>query len=325
MGDFDPDQPLLAPAESPAPEERDPVWSGRVFTRSEATSDSTGDEDRRYLRSWSGVDVRGDNPFGLGGRFRFRGDLSYRDVSVEGESESETIWRVDRLSYALGGRADDRWRVELGRFLHSEFAQFGVIDGVELIHQFSGGSRLGASVGLLPQWLDQREYDGDSQAALFYRWASSPARTVELGVGYQKTWHDAEPDRDFLVGTLDAWLGRRTSLRMSAGVDYYDADAQVKDLGFELNRGLRLARPPLRGARGRRALRFVLPLARARARAVPPPPVIETLRSQRVGRVGTNAWWTFTPGRDPARGASRAGRTRRTPAATPTCASSCAT
>jgi len=232
VGTWAPGQPLLAPARSPAPDERDSDLRGRVFTRFLYTDDAHGE--RTYGRMWTGTDLTWSNPFDGGGAVRFKGDVSYRDYMTGSRTEDETITRIQRFSYVLGGRQTDARRVEVGRFLSSMFPEFGLIDGVEYIQRFEGGDQLGGSVGFIPDYQDDLAATDDLSTALFYRWVEGPAEEVALAAGYQKTWHNGQADRDLLAGSAQWLIGPQTTFRSTVLVDYYDSTAQLESQGFEL-------------------------------------------------------------------------------------------
>ena len=227
-----PGKPLLAPAVSPTAEERDSDLNGRLFTRAQYTDDKLGD--RTYMRWWTGVDLDWSNPFQQGGEIRFKGDVSFRDYMTGSRTEDETLTRIQRLSYALGGRYGDQNRVEFGRFLSTVFPQFGLIDGVEYIRRFESGSQLGGSIGFMPDYNDELMTADDLSTALFYRWVSGPDEQVALGAGYQKTWHGGTADRDLFAGNGQWIISPDTNLRGTVLVDYYDGTAQLESEGFEL-------------------------------------------------------------------------------------------
>jgi hypothetical protein len=288
VGPWAPGKPLLAPARSPDPEDRAPELRGRLFTRYEYTEDRQG-SGREYQRSWTGLDLDYDNLFGRAGQVRFRGDVSYRDFISGSNRADETFTRIQRLSYREGLSIDDPHRIEFGRFLHSEFPQFGLIDGAEYVHRFSGGSRLGASFGMLPDGTDELDSSDDVAASLFYRWASNRTEALTLGAGYQKSWHRGEADRDLLAGTLDWAIGEFTDLRASALVDYHDSTAVIESEGFQLT--------DLNVFLGHRfenqagvsvfASHTDWPELLRDEFPVPPP---ETIADQRVSRAGVRGW-----------------------------------
>jgi hypothetical protein len=232
VGDWAPGKPLLAPATSPAPEERPSDLNGRVFTRYQYTDDAQSD--RTYARWWNGVDLDWSNPFERGGSLRFKGDLTYRDYMTGGSSTDETQLRLQRFSYAVGGNYGEKNRIEVGRFLSTLFPQFGLLDGVEYVRRLEGGDQVGGSIGFLPDYNDDLSASDDLATSVFYRWVSGPEEKLALSTGYQKTWHSGTADRDLLAGTLNWIAGPSTTVRASTLIDYYDSTAQLESSGFQL-------------------------------------------------------------------------------------------
>ena len=227
--------PLLAPVYGLEPEDRDVRLRGRVYTLFELR-DSGEPVDQRYLTSRTGVDVTAENPFGRGGELG--ADLDYHVRSADGDEgtdEEDAFLTVNRLYYRWGGLRGRPHRVQAGRFQQHEFPELGILDGVEYGYRFDSGSRLGASVGLLPEFRDELSTGDDVQAAFFYRYAAGEDERFSAGLGYQKTWHGGEADRDLLLANA-RWTGRRAYLQTTAWVDYYDASEDFKSEGLELTR-----------------------------------------------------------------------------------------
>lgn len=288
-----PGKPLLAPATSPDAEDRAPDWNGRVFSRAQYTDDKQGD--RTYTRWWTGMDLDWSNPFAQGGEIRFKGDVSYRDFMTGSRTDDETLTRIQRLSYTLGGRYTDQNRVEFGRFLSTVIPQFGLIDGVEYVRRFENGSQLGGSIGYLPDYVDELVTTDDLSTALFYRWVDGPAEQVALSVGYQKTWHDGNADRDLLAGNAQWIISPETSLRGSVLVDYYDSSAVLESTGFELTElhASLNQRIGIGAGAGLYVSYFDWPELLKDEFPVPQPEIIS---DQKVARGGANAWTRVAEG-----------------------------
>jgi hypothetical protein len=205
-----------------------------VFSSLDYTQDS-GTADQTYTNLRTGVDLNVENPFGRGDALDLEADVLHRSVdSDEGEDGSETELVVERLSYLRGGRRGEANRFEFGRFLHHEFPEFGLLDGVEVMHRFETGSRAGISLGFLPEPTDTLSTGKDAQVALYYRYVLDEDETLALGTGYQKSWHEGQADRDLLVGNV-AWTpALRARISASAWLDYYTSSDATKDPGFEL-------------------------------------------------------------------------------------------
>jgi len=226
-------QPLLAPAHGLAPEERPRRFRAELFSALDLTRDDAGDEPRDLAATTLGFSSRLENPFRHGGELHLEAELYARSSELDGESEQDSRFRLERASYAWGGVRGARDRGEVGRFLQREFPEFGFLDGVEYVRA-SGPHRLGASFGFLPLPDDTFSSGDDLGAALFYRRASDEARTFSFGGGYQKTWHEGAADRDLLVGELELHPGERTSLFASTLVDLYTSGDTLKSSGPEV-------------------------------------------------------------------------------------------
>lgn len=231
---WDTDVPLLAPAHAREPEERERTWHGRIFTGYDYTND---DQYGSTYEIWrSGVDFEAENPFSRGGQLRFEADYFSRRADVEdGQGDSESRLRIDRLSYRWGGlrgRPND-W--EVGRFLHKEFPELGVLDGGEYVHRLGSGSRMGVSLGFLPEPTDEFKTGDDFEVALFHRFVSDESETFSFGTAYQKTWHEGAADRDLLVNTLEYHPNRNTSVHTTTWVDFYTSGDTRKNASLELS------------------------------------------------------------------------------------------
>jgi len=231
--EWEDDVPLLAPVSSRTPEERDIDVRGRVYGRVDYTDDTRFDQ--QFTSGDVGLEVDVENPFGHGNSLgiEVEGYGQYADLD-ESDDDSDTRLRIDRASYrrdVLRGRPTG-W--EVGRFLHSEFAELGLIDGAEVVHRTEGGDRFGASLGILPLPDDTLSDDGDVSASVFYRFVAGEDERFSLGTAYQKTWHDGNADRDLVIATLDAYPSRAVSLYGTAWIDYYTSGDDPKSKGFQL-------------------------------------------------------------------------------------------
>jgi hypothetical protein len=226
--------PLLAPAFSQKPEERQRKLEGRVYLQGNGTWDQLNDG-RRYFLGAVGTDMRLENPFGQGGELELDAQFFHRVASVPGatdDDESSALLR--QFSYSFGGTPEQPSRFEFGRFLQNEFSELGVLDGVEWSRRSDSGSRFGASVGAMPEPTAEMDTGDDTQAAVFYRYAADPDERFLLGAAYQNTWHKGEQDRNLFVGTLDYNPPGKISLRSSVWIDYYGSEDSIKTSTFEL-------------------------------------------------------------------------------------------
>lgn len=229
---FTEDMPLLAEVKVPTPEERPLQFSGRWYTTYEMTSDDEG-EGRDYDFLAAGLDLRWENPFERGGGLHLDMEYDRRSVDLPDEgSESEDFLRLERLSYAWGGTREVPRGWEVGRFLQHGMPQFGVLDGVEMIHRRDNGDRFGGSLGLMPEPTADFETGDDVQAAGFYRWVRGEREELSFATGFQKTWHEGESDRDLFVADLRYYPVTGWNAAASAWVDWYSGE-EAKSDGLE--------------------------------------------------------------------------------------------
>ncbi|MDZ4773849.1 MAG: hypothetical protein SGI72_12030 [Planctomycetota bacterium] len=229
------DKPLLAPAFGLRPEERERRVRGRAWLQSQYTRDSEGGS-RTYSNSSVGVDATMENPFGRGGELRIGAAGWSRSFDVESENDQDTQsrFRLNRLSYTVGGTEDHPTRWNLGRFLQSGLPEFGLLDGAEWNRRLSNGDEFGVSIGAMPVPTSSLSTFDDVQAAAFYRRALDDEHKSSVGLGYQNTWHDGEQDRNLLLAEARFEPGRSVSIRSTAWLDMYGSEDEIKGSGFEL-------------------------------------------------------------------------------------------
>ncbi len=228
------EMPLLAKVRPFRPEERDPYWYGRAWTSFDYATNSEDDRSDVYFRA--GADATLENAFGLGGRLTLDAEWIHRDTDVPDDDDDDTGSRfvLDRASYAWGGNRFAPDRFEVGRFLHSEFPEFGVLDGFEWNRRLAGGGSFGTSVGFLPEWDTLSEEGDDQELAVWYRWARDESEELSLGAGYQKTFHDFDADRDLLV-LKAAWVPPHSwTAQATAWIDVYGSGDEAKGSGAEV-------------------------------------------------------------------------------------------
>ena len=231
---FDPNQPLLAPAQGLSNAERERRWSGRVFASGDWTrADVGGSQD--YMLARTGLDLTVENPFGRGGALEFDGELYHRAQSLyDAGDDSQTHGRVDQLSAWWGGVRGDERRVEVGRFLQHEFPEFGLLDGGEVTWRTGDGNRFGVSAGMLPEVDPERTTGEDVAVSAYYRYVVGEDEHAALGAGVQKTWHRGSADRDLVIVNGHWRDGKHWSVYGSTWVDFYTSDDVTKSAGPEL-------------------------------------------------------------------------------------------
>jgi len=232
--DWTPDKPLLTPMVVVHPNRRDPSIQARLVIQGFLTETDSIRADHFYR---AGVDWEGENLFGRGGQLHFDAEANLSDTDLpDGDDESSTNLRVDRLSYVLGGTRFSPMRLESGRFLQYGMPEFGVLDGAEWSQRLEDGSSYGFSAGYQPA--PDRDYrsGNDFQLAGYYRWVSDVDERLVAAGGFQKTFHNGAADRDLLVGSL-SWLPPRGwDAHLNAWVDLYGSNEAARGAGPALTR-----------------------------------------------------------------------------------------
>ncbi len=231
--EWEPGMPLLAEVGVVRPEERIRQLSGRYWLTADTTFATLDDRSDGFYRA--GVDVLLENPFMQGGALHFDGELNYRFADVDGQvDDSDTRFRLDRLSYTWGGSRFDASRWEVGRFLQHGMPEFGVLDGIEYEQRLDSGDRFGASFGYMPEPNPTYDSGDDLQVAAYYRWLVDPKSWLSFEGGYQKTWHEGDSDRDLFVAKAQYLPPVGWSFQGTAFVDLYGTEDDVYGSGFEL-------------------------------------------------------------------------------------------
>lgn len=231
--DWTPDQPLLARIRPFRPEDRQPRTFGRVYTIADYISNSEGQRRDTFVRV--GTDLTFENLFRKGGTLHVDGEINDRRTVVPDDDDASlTKFRLDRLSYSIGGDRFSPDRYELGRFLQHEMPEFGVLDGLEWGRRMRNGDTFAASVGLMPE-PDRDQSNGDDlQFAASYRFVVDESELLTLQGGYQKSFHQLATDRDLFVAKVlylppDDWTFGAT-----AWIDWYTAGDTAKGSGPEV-------------------------------------------------------------------------------------------
>ncbi len=232
--------PLLAGVHVPRPSERRSSITGRLWSSFDAIFPDEPGRSDTFVRS--GIDVEYENPFAEGGRLQLDAEWNSRRTRRADEADlADSTFRVERFSYAVGGTRFQRDRVEVGRFLQRGLPQLGVVDGVEWSRREPGASGFGVSLGFMPE--PDRDYQSghDFQIAGWYRWVSDSLETASAAVGYQKTWHDGNADRDLVVVDGHYLPGQGWRYFATLWVDLYTSGDEAKGSGAEVTQAIATA------------------------------------------------------------------------------------
>jgi hypothetical protein len=285
-----PDMPLLTDMRPVRPSERPKRLTGRVYSIGAVTYTPGGGYSNSLFRL--GTDLAYLNPFRKGGEFRFNGEAAYLTKPSDDTGSADLL--VRRLSYFRGGSrfARDRW--EAGRFLQSGVPEFGYLDGFEWGRRRGSGHRYGASIGFMPEPDDSFESFGDLQVAGFYEWVADPREQLTASLGYQKTWHDWQPDRDLVVGRLRYLPVRGWNFHGVVWVDLYTGSDELKGSGVEVTQAI--------AALGQRGTKSGFDLTYRRLRFPELlrngeflPPLDAEIAGNRYDRLAFNGWWELRP------------------------------
>lgn len=227
--------PLLTEIEAVLPADRERSVTGRAYSIFDAVLTDDSERSDTFWRNGASIVV--ENPYGRGGILHLDGELNFRSTRVSAEDDDDEDagrLRIDRISYARGGtRFDDKgW--EVGRFLQSGMPEFGVLDGFEYVRRLPDGNRVGMSLGFLPEPTPEQETGDDFQLAAFYEWNSDASERLSVAGGFQRTWHDRDPDRELLVARLRYLPQGPWSFFGGAWVDLYGSDDEIKTSAAEL-------------------------------------------------------------------------------------------
>ena len=231
--EFDPARPLLTPSAHTPPAEQPSTLHGRAFGAFDFYTDGEEGGGEAWLAR-TGVDAKWTNPFGRGGVLDVRTEVFRRQSEFDATDEELTRLRIDRLSYRIGDTREDPRSIGIGRFLHTELSELGLLDGVEFVQRMPNGDRLGASFGYLPEPFAELDTGDDLAASVFYRGFIGAGAELSYAGAFQKTWHDGDADRDLVLAALDWVPGEVFSLHGNAWLDLYGSDALTKDSGPEL-------------------------------------------------------------------------------------------
>ena len=232
------DLPLLAPAGALDRNQREREIHGRVYGQYLYTWNRSAGNNQYSLGRF-GTSLWIENPFYQGGELRFDGELNRQGAILSDEiGDIDNFLRCNRFSYYWGGTDEQPLRYEIGRFVPSEFSEFGLLDGAEITYRTPSGHQVGFSVGLLPVPFPSLSSGDDFQVAVFYRIAIGDNEMFSTGVGFQKTWHEGTPDRDLLVLTADYLPNDHFSVYGTLWTDFYDARDTLKSSSAEISQAI---------------------------------------------------------------------------------------
>ncbi len=284
--------PLLAQVRPVRPAERPRRMRGRVALAGAIDHNSYDSFDNSFARA--GVEFDIENPFGRGGAL-------FLDAELEAKTEHDDTDGLDllahRLSYARGGTRFQPTRWQVGRFLHDDLPELGVVDGAQVSHRGADGQRFGASFGYLPELDDEFDSFADLQASIYYQWAADTRERFTAAAAYQKTLHHGKTDRDLVVLKSRYLPDEGWQAHASAWVDFYYGRDDTKGSGPEISQALvSLTRRWQSGSGIDATYRRVRFPEILRVEFVPLPTAPE-LRDYRYDRLTLSGWRVTSPGR----------------------------
>lgn len=226
--DYRTGMPLLTGMRPRQPSERKPRTTGTVYMIADLTLDQEGADNSLFR---VGTDLTVEN-FLQHGDLHFDGEMNYATVFAGNSQELNLL--VRRLSYVMGGNRFGKHRLEFGRFLQHAVPEFQFLDGVEWGYRMDNGSRVGASLGFMPEPNADFESLIDSQISVYYEWVNGLAEVLSLTAAYQKSWNKGTADRDLFLAKLryspyDAW-----NVNGTAWIDLYDSRDQTRNSPVEI-------------------------------------------------------------------------------------------
>ncbi|MHC4956145.1 MAG: hypothetical protein ACYTGZ_20060 [Planctomycetota bacterium] len=232
--DWTPDKPLLSEVRPQRPRERPSKLTGRAYLLADISQVLEDDFINSYVRA--GTDLIYSNPFRRGGALRVNIEFGY--LTEQGDDDLAADLLLRRLAYTWGGDRFSANRWEVGRFLQYGMPEFGALDGAEFDRRRDNGDRYGFSAGWMPEPMDGFASFEDFQIAGFYEWISGPLDELTVRAGFQKTWHDFEPDRDLLVAAARYLPNKEWNIDATFWVDFYTSSDDNKDTAVELSYAL---------------------------------------------------------------------------------------
>ncbi len=288
--DFSKDTPLLAPIAGQRAEDRPVEVNGRLYFNSLYTHDQSQGRNDDLYTGRLGTSLEVTNPFGKGGHLTFDGEVNNRSQFLtDGENTTEYDGEIELLSYTIGGQEYTLYRVEVGRFYSIYLPELGLVDGAEAVVQLDNGFRVGVGGGIYPISSDDPEHGEDYGVHFFVDYQSETPGELSGILGYQKTWHKGEEDRDQILGRVNSRIGDTLWLYGSFRADIYDQDDKIKGQGIDLTElwtQLRYTPDPKYGGSVSYSMFKWPDLKRDQFSSLP----LETIRDGRVDRVNFSAW-----------------------------------
>ncbi len=232
--DWQTGMPLLAKVRPIRPAERAMRTSGRVYALGDLTRSATDDRGasgaNSFLRIGSALTI--ENALG-------RGDVVDVDLELANsagfDDDHDTRLILRAFSYREGGTRFQPNRWQLGRFLQYAMPEFGVVDGFEWSRRTDEGHRFGASIGYQPNPDDDLSTGDDFQLATSFHWAADPQELLTFDIGYQKTFHTGDADRDLFVVKSRLIAGEGWDVYGTALIDgYFQSRDAAKGQSLEL-------------------------------------------------------------------------------------------
>jgi len=230
--EYRPGMPLLAQVRPGRPEDRPARTTGTFYSLGALTRDFEGRGQESFLRT--GADVVMDNPLGRGGTLRLSAEGSWL---TETNEQTGVDLDLREASYAWGGDRFSPNGWEIGRFLQGPMPEFGILDGVQWTRRLDDRLRVAASVGFLPELGEDMDTGEDLAFAGSLLWSPDNSDRLVLAVGYQKTFHKGDTDRDLFVFRGDLRPGEDWSLHGALWVDVYSGRDDIKGSGPGLTFG----------------------------------------------------------------------------------------
>jgi hypothetical protein len=78
----------------------------------------------------------------------------------------------------------------------------------------------------------------DLQVAAYAEWVSGPRQEVTVAIGFQKTWHEGDADRDLLVAKIRYLPFTGWNAQATIWIDFYTGNDNLKDEGAEVTQAL---------------------------------------------------------------------------------------